>query len=192
MNPAQHERMQTPLERYRLPAVAAHWLIFLLLIGSFTLGFTMTGMALSPAKLRYFSWHKWIGVTVFLLVLLRLAWRAYAKPPSLPPMPAWQVQASQISHHLLYVLLLALPLTGWLMSSAKGFQTVYFGKIAIPDLIGKNPPLGAALEAVHEALAFLMLGVLALHVLAALKHHFIDRDAVLARMLPGLKPPGGP
>lgn len=176
------------VNRYRMPAVLAHWLTFLLLCIAYRFAFQMTELAMGALKLKMYSWHKWTGVTVFLLVLLRLGWRLAVKPPVLPPMPRWQEQAAQISHHLLYLLLLAVPLTGWLMSSAKGFQTVYFKVLPIPDLLAKNPPLGAALEAVHETLAFFMLALVAVHALAAFKHHFIDRDDVLARMVPGLKP----
>lgn len=168
--------------------MAAHWLTFVLLAGAFTLGFYMTGLAMSVLKLKMFSWHKWTGVTVFVLVALRLAYRLAVQPPALLAMPRWEEQAARISHHLLYLFMLAVPLTGWLMSSAKGFQTVYFGKFPIPNLIEKNPPLGEALTAVHVTLAFMLLGVVAVHALAAFKHHFIDKDEVMARMVPGLRP----
>jgi cytochrome b561 len=104
-------------------------------------------------------------------------------------MPNWEKRAAEISHHLLYYFLFAAPLSGWLMSSAKGFQTVLFGKFPIPDVLHKNPPLGEALDAVHVAIVWMLLGLIGLHVLAALKHHFVDRDEVLARMTPGLSPP---
>jgi cytochrome b561 len=162
----------------------------LLLLGSFGLGWFMTGLDVSPLRLKLYAWHKWIGVSIFVLVLLRLCWRLYSPPPALPAaMPGWEKRAAEISHHLLYLLLLAVPLSGWLMSSAKGFQTVLFGLWPIPDLLAKNPALGAALEAVHETLTWLFAGVIGLHAAAALKHHFIDRDAVLTRMLPGLRAP---
>jgi cytochrome b561 len=177
-------------DRYGTVARLAHWLTFLLLAGSFTIGFYMVTLGVSPARLRLFSYHKWIGVTIFGLVALRLAWRLLVPPPPLPAaMPAWEKLAADISHHLLYGCVIAMPLTGWLMSSAKGFQTVYFKVLPIPDLIGKNPPLGAALEEVHKSLAVMFLALIGLHVAAALKHHFVDRDDVLARMTPGVTPP---
>jgi cytochrome b561 len=175
--------------RYGSVARTAHWLTFLLLIGSFSLGFYMAELALSPTRLKLFSYHKWIGVTIFLLAALRLTWRLLVPPPPLPQMPAWERRAAEISHRMLYLFLFAVPLSGWLMSSAKGFQTVYFGVLPIPDLLTKNPPLGEALEAVHEMLTKLFLGLIALHAAAALKHHFLDRDDVLARMTPGISPP---
>ena len=176
--------------RYSGVAMLAHWLIALMLAGAFTVGFYMVDLRMSPEKLKLFSWHKWAGVTIFLLVALRLGWRLLRPPPPLPgQMPGWEKQAADISHHLLYLLMFAMPLSGWLMSSAKGMQTVWFGVLPLPDLLSKNPPLGKALEEVHATLAWIFLGVIALHVLAALKHLLLDRDEVMARMVPGLKLP---
>jgi cytochrome b561 len=179
-------------ERYGAVAQAAHWLVALLIAGGFTLGLYMTELKLSPLKLKLFSYHKWIGVTVFLLVALRLGWRLAVPPPGLPSsMPGWEKRAAEVSHRMLYLLMFAAPLSGWLMSSAEGFQTVYLGLLPIPDLLAKNPPLGHALESVHVSLVWMLAGLVALHVAAAFKHHFHDRDSVLARMTPGLKPPRG-
>jgi cytochrome b561 len=178
------------VKRYGAVAQAAHWLTVLLLAGSFTLGFYMEELVLSPTKLKLFAYHKWIGISIFLLVAMRLAWRLWSPPPPLPAsMPRWEVRAAEISHHLLYLFLFAVPLSGWLMSSAKGFQTVLFGALPLPDLLSKNPPLGEALEEVHWLLNKMLLGLVLVHITAALKHHFIDRDEVLARMVPGLSPP---
>jgi cytochrome b561 len=99
-------------------------------------------------------------------------------------MPAWQRMAAEWTHYLLYVLMFAVPLSGWLMSSAKGFQTVWFGILPLPDLVGKSKEFGEQLELVHQGLNFFMAFVVAGHVLAALKHHYLDRDDVLVRMLP--------
>jgi len=99
-------------------------------------------------------------------------------------MPVWARRASEITHRLLYLLVILVPLSGWLMSSAKGFQTVLFGVFPIPDLLSKNPPLGAALEQVHWTLNKMLLAAIALHIAAALKHAIVDRDGVLQRMLP--------
>lgn len=175
--------------RYGRTAQLAHWLTAVLLLVQFTLGLYMIELALSPAKLKLYAYHKWLGVSVLLIVLLRLAWRRLKPPPALPAtMPDWERGAAAISHRLLYLLLLAVPLSGWLMSSAKGFQTVYFGVLPLPDLLAKNPALGEALARVHWGLNKLLLALIGLHVLAALKHHFIDRDAVLARMTPRIRP----
>ncbi|MBC8008013.1 MAG: cytochrome b, partial [Prolixibacteraceae bacterium] len=148
----------------------------------------MTGLQLSPAKLKLYSYHKWIGVTIFLLVLIRVAWRASHRPPAPPAsMPAWQHRVASIAHFFLYLLTLAIPVSGWLMSSASGFQVVYLAVLPIPDLLAKSKDAADQLKQLHEALNWLMVLVVALHVAAALKHHLVDRDEVLRRMLPFLK-----
>ena len=145
----------------------------------------MTDLGLSPTKLKLYSWHKWLGVTIFALVLVRIVWRlSHVAPPLPPSMPAWQRQIAAGLHGLLYLLMLALPLSGWLMSSAKGFQTVWFGVLPIPDLLGKNKETGDLLQSVHMSLNLLFVAVIAGHIGAALKHHFIDKDDILTRMLP--------
>lgn len=176
---------------YGPAAQLGHWLTVLLIAGGFWLGFTMVDLAASPTKLQYFAWHKWIGVTVFGLALLRLGWRQWTGAPALPlQMPGWERAVARAVHVLLYLLLIAVPLSGWLMSSAKGFQTVYLGLLPIPDLLGKNRELGEFLEEMHELLTTTLLVMIGLHAAAALKHHFVDRDEVLARMIPGLRPRG--
>ncbi|HUR40040.1 MAG TPA: cytochrome b/b6 domain-containing protein [Verrucomicrobiae bacterium] len=174
---------------YTRTAISLHWLLALLIFSGWGLGFYMHELPTSPQKLQYYSWHKWMGVTVFLLVLVRASWRLFNVPPPLPhTVPPWQVSASRVSHVVLYLLMLALPLSGWLMSSAKGFQTVYFGVLPIPDLLQKDKDLGELLAYVHWLLAFALAWLVALHVAAALKHHFLDKDGVLRRMLPALLP----
>jgi cytochrome b561 len=176
------ENMQT---RYSTVAIVLHWLIALAIFGTFVLGLTMRELELSPLKLRLYSYHKWIGVSIFLLVLLRLGWRLAHRPPPPPPgMPVWQLRAAQFTHVLLYVLTLAVPLSGWLMSSASGFQVIYLGLLPIPDLLPKNKELAAQLALAHQVLNFTMAFLVIMHVAAALKHHFFDRDNVLTRMLP--------
>jgi cytochrome b561 len=173
--------------RYTNTAKALHWAMAILLFGLLALGFYMHDLPLSPEKLKLYSWHKWAGVTAFLLVLFRLAWRAGHRPPALPDsLPEHLQKAVHAGHFLLYALMIAIPLSGWLMSSAKGFQTVWFGILPIPDLIGKNKETGDMLQSVHVSLNLFFVVVIAGHVGAALKHHFIDRDDILTRMLPGL------
>lgn len=173
--------------RYTTAAIHLHWLLAVALAGTFALGIYMHDLPLSPEKLKLYSWHKWAGVTIFLLAIARLAWRATHRPPAAPVgMPAWQRRAAEAVHGLLYVLMFAVPLTGWLMSSAKGYQTVYFGVLPLPDLLAKDPELGETLKTVHMSLNFVFAGLVLAHVGAALKHHLIDRDGVLARMLPFL------
>jgi cytochrome b561 len=176
---------------YTRTAIGLHWLIAIALAGTFALGLYMHELPLSPQKLKLYSWHKWAGVTIFLFVALRLAWRLGHRPPALPIlMPAWQRLAAEATHVLLYVLMFAVPLSGWLMSSAKGFQTVWFGVLPLPDLLNKDTDLGDLLQQVHMILNFSMAGLVLAHLGAALKHHLIDRDDVLTRMLPFLAQTG--
>lgn len=171
--------------RYSATAIGLHWLMAVLLIGLFGVGVYMHELPLSPWKLQVYAWHKWAGVTAFLLVLGRLAWRATHRPPPLPvAMPRHLQLAAHAGHAMLYLLMIAIPLSGWLMSSAKGFQTVYFGVLPIPDLLAKDKALGDLLLQVHEVLNFTLLALVVVHVSAALKHHWLDKDDVLARMLP--------
>jgi len=169
--------------RYTTPAIALHWLVALLIFVGFPLGVYMHELPLSPTKLQLYSYHKWIGITVLLLAGLRVAWRLAHRPPPLPDsVVRWQRQASAAVHGLLYVLILAIPLSGWLMSSAKGFPVVWFGVLPLPDLVGKDKALGDLLAGVHQILNFTLLGLVILHVAAALKHHFIERQPFLQRM----------
>lgn len=171
-------------ERYTTIAIALHWLIAAAIVSTFALGLYMSDLSASPVKLRLYAYHKWIGVTIFVFVVLRLIWRLTHRVPMPPPgMPRWQRFAASASHFLLYALMLAIPLSGWLFSSASGFKVVYLGKIPLPDLVAKDKALAESLLVVHQTLNYFMAAMVALHVAAALKHHFIDRDDVLLRML---------
>lgn len=178
--------MKAP-QRYPAPAVASHWATALLVLTALPLGIYMSGLPLSPYKLQLISYHKWIGVTVLLLFVPRLMFRLTQPRPAPVDGPDWQRKLAAVTHGLLYVLLLAIPVTGWLMSSAKGFPVVYLGLVPLPDLVAKDAGLGDLLRNVHETLNYLLIGLLSLHVLAALKHHLLDRDETLVRMLPILK-----
>jgi cytochrome b561 len=169
-------------------AKALHWLMALGIFGLVALGAVMSDMEFSPEKLQYFSWHKWAGVTVFFLVWLRLVWRLVNPPPAYPASMSVNLQRlAHAGHIALYAFMLIIPITGWLMSSAKGVQTVWFGVLPLPDLIGKDKALGHLLEEIHGTLSWTMVALIAGHALAALKHHFIDRDDTLRRMAPFIK-----
>lgn len=174
--------------RYSMPAIALHWGVALLIFAAFPLGLYMVDLPLSPNKLTLYSYHKWIGVTVFLLVVIRLSWRATHTPPPLPGrIAAWQRRASAVAHGALYALMVAIPLSGWLMSSAKGFQTVWFGVLPLPDLLERNRELADLLARVHQSLNYILAALVILHVAAALKHHFVERRPFLQRMGLGKK-----
>lgn len=171
--------------RYTAIAITLHWGMAGLLIILFAAGLYMHDLPLSPRKLQIYSWHKWAGVTAFILVLARLVWRITHRAPSLPlGMPRLIQIGAHIGHAILYLLMIAIPLSGWLMSSAKGVQTMYFGILPIPDLLPKDKALGETLRIAHMSLNYLMAAVVVGHATVAIKHHLIDKDDVLARMLP--------
>ena len=174
------------MHRYTTTAIVLHWLIALLIVGTFTLGLVMTDIpGLTPTKLKYFSWHKWAGVTVLGLAALRLLWRLFRHPPAYADeMPAWQRGAAHGLHWLLYGLMFAVPLSGYFYSLAAGVPVVYFGVLELPVLIGADPALKALLKDVHYWLTMLLAGLVGVHVAAAFKHLLVDRDGVMARMLP--------
>jgi cytochrome b561 len=168
---------------YTPVAKALHWLMAVLIVGLLALGLVMHEMPLSPRKLELYSWHKWFGVTVFLLVWLRLAWRLTHRPPALPATLSPPMQRlARAGHALLYGLMIVIPLSGWLMSSAKGVQTVWFGVVPLPDLLPRDRALGDLLQQAHQLLNLLLMLTLAGHVLAALWHHFVLKDDTLRRM----------
>lgn len=175
----------TTVTHYTPLAISLHWLMALLIFAGWGLGTYMHDLPLSPQKLRYFSWHKWMGVTVFLLAIVRVGWLAtHRAPPPPSNSPRWQTRAARVNHVLLYLLMFIIPVSGWLMSSAKGVPTVYLGVLQLPDLLAKNKELGDRLAEVHELLAYGLAILVAIHIAAALKHQFIDHDGLIGRMLP--------
>lgn len=178
-----NQNVNTP-GRYRSPAISLHWLIAILIFGGYGLGLFMHDLPASADKLVYYSWHKWAGVTVFILAVLRAAWRMTHPAPPLVSGPRWEHWAAHGAHLALYLLMLTIPLSGWLHSSALGYQTVYLGQFPIPDLIGKDKALAAFFGEAHEVLNYALLAVLLLHAAAALQHHWLRGDDVLRRMLP--------
>lgn len=168
---------------YTPVAKGLHWLMAGLILGLLALGLYMHELPLSPRKLELYAWHKWAGVTVFLLVWLRLAWRLMHPPPPPPETVGRPLRAlAHAGHALLYVLMIAIPVSGWLMSSAKGFPTVWFGIVPIPDLVGRDRALGDLLQLVHKVLNAVLMLTLAGHVAAALWHHVVLKDDTLRRM----------
>ena len=177
-------------EQWGWIAKTLHWATALGVIGLVVVGLLMDDMANSPAKVKVFALHKSVGVTVLALVLLRLLWRLLDKRPPYPAtMPGWQRVLSEISHGLLYLMLFIQPLSGWLYNSASNFPLRWFNLFTLPALSGPDKELKHLAHDVHETGWIILALLLSVHVAAALKHHFIDRDITLARMLPGVKPP---
>jgi cytochrome b561 len=169
-------------DRYGIVAIFLHWIIAILILGQIFLGWYMTDLEISPTKFRLYGWHKEWGVIILFLVCLRILWRTVNVSPSLNELPAVERITARIAHFILYFLMVTVPLTGWLMSSAKGFPVSFFGIFVLPDIISPDKNMGNIYNQIHVWLAYTLLAVICLHVVGALKHHFIDKDNILRRI----------
>jgi cytochrome b561 len=174
----------TPV-RYTLTAMALHWLLAIAIVAVFGVGLYMEDLPRSPERLQLVTWHKWAGVSILALSALRLLWRLMHRPPADQPMPAWQQRSAQAVHLVLYGLFFAVPLAGWAHSSAAGFPIMWFGVLPLPDFVPVDKALARDFKELHEAFSWALMVMVALHVAAAAKHQFIDRDGLIARMWPG-------
>lgn len=170
-----------------------HWLIAVLILAQGVIGLTMVQMGVTPAKVRVFAWHKSIGMMILALVLLRIAWRLGERRPADPAaMPRWQRRAARSVHLALYVLILAIPLSGWWFNSASNAPLVWFGWLNLPSLTGGYDPVWKPRALlVHQTLFWVLVALLVAHVGAALWHHFREHDDVLRRMLVGSRARNG-
>lgn len=170
-------------------AKAFHWIIALLVIGLLVGGLTMTEMKLSPDKLRFYALHKSIGITVLALMLLRFAWRGVdPRPEDVAGMSPSVAFLARAVHRLFYVALIAMPISGWVYNSAANFPLQWFGLVQLPAIVAPDKELKHLAHEVHEFLAWTLIALLIVHLAGALKHHLIDRDDTLRRMLPFAKP----
>lgn len=171
--------------RYGGVAQLLHWLVAALIVTQFVLAWTADDLPLGMHKLALLARHKSFGMTVLMLAVVRLLWRFMNPPPRLPEgMTPLERTVAQLTHIVMYVLLFAMPLSGWMMSSAKNYSVSWFGLFTWPNLIGQNEGAFDLLKSTHYWLGNALFCVVALHVLAALKHHFWNKDDVLRRMLP--------
>jgi cytochrome b561 len=175
--------------RYHGFAIAMHWILAVALVAIFVLGHYMADLPFSPQRLKLYNWHKWAGVTILILSAARLAWRLTHRPPALPQtvtlaMPGWQMQAYHATHIVMYALFFMVPLLGWAYSSAAGFPVVLFGVLPLPDFVTADKALADLIKPWHALSANALGGLVAVHVAAALKHHFIDKDGLLDRIRP--------
>ena len=177
--------------RYGIVAQAFHWVIAALIVSQFVLANLADELPVGARKLDLLARHKSFGMTVLMLAILRLLWRLKNPPPALPPtMRPLERRAARSTHFAFYVLLFAMPLTGWMMSSAKNYSVSWFGLFTWPNLIGRNQSAFKVLLITHETLSKVLFAIAVLHILAALKHHFWDKDDVMLRMLPFIKSAG--
>lgn len=178
--------MPSPSSHWSAIAKLLHWVVAALIAVQLVLGWTAASWRLSPTKLELFVWHKSTGMLVLLLVVLRLAWRLTHPVPALPAgMPGWERKAAAASHILLYAAMFALPLSGWVVNSAAGVPFSIYWLVPLPAIAPVSREVASTAALVHLVLGILLIVLVAVHVAAALRHHFIERDDVLARMLPG-------
>ncbi len=165
-----------------------HWTIALLFIVQFYLVYWTEYVLPKKSPLAEFyidGLHKPIGITILCLAIFAVLWRLYNVKPKFPPlMREWEKGAAHSVHLLLYLTMFVMPITGFMMSVAAGYPPNYFGLYQFPMFIEKNKALSNALFEVHEITSYIIIALVLVHTLAALKHHFIDRDSVLKRMLP--------
>ena len=165
-----------------------HWTVVLLILVQATVGLVMVDLPKRPNVIPVFSFHKSLGLTILLFAILRLVWRAFDRRPQEPAtMPHWQVVAARAGHALLYVLLFAVPLSGWLFDSASSLRPLYWwGIVHVPSLTGgADEQLKGLTRDAHETLFWILAAVATAHAAIALVHHHFNRDEVLRRMLPG-------
>lgn len=175
--------------RYTAVALLLHWILAAALVGTFAVGIYMADLPFSPDRLKLYSWHKWAGITILILSLVRLLWRLTHRPPALPAaivsaMPSWQLRVYHATHVALYALFFLVPLIGWAYSSAAGFPVVLFGVLPLPDFVPASKELAALIKPFHEISALGLAGLVVLHVGAAIKHQWIDKDGLISRILP--------
>jgi len=172
---------------YNPTAKALHWLVAGMIVVQFVLA-KLAELAGDDGhamrELALLANHKSVGITILVLAVVRIAWRLMNPPPALPvTMPKWQVNASQASHWSLYFLLFAMPITGWLMSSASAYSVSWFNLFQLPDFVAPSEGLKEIFEETHETLAKVLILVASIHVIAAIKHAMIDKDGMLQRII---------
>lgn len=171
--------------RYGLIAISLHWLVALAVIGLFGLGWWMVGLSYYDAWYRQGpNIHRSVGILLFIAMVVRLLWRLFTPPPKpLPEHRPWEVMASHAVHGLLYMLLFVAMISGYLITTADGSSINVFGWFAVPSVTGRVRGMEDTAGTVHYWSTWALVVLAGLHALAALKHHVIDRDATLKRMV---------
>jgi cytochrome b561 len=175
--------IKNTIERYGIGAIFLHWLIALLILGQIGLGWYMSDLERSPIKIKLYGLHKEIGVLILILAIIRISWRAINIAPSMLYLSPFDRVASRFVHSILYFFMFAVPISGWIMSSASGLSVSFFGLFTLPDLVSPDKQISHLFNEIHTWLAYTLLTIIAIHVAGALKHHFINKDTTLRRML---------
>ena len=179
------------MERYNKLAKSLHWIIGLAIIALIAVGLYMEGLDYDGpegTKMQLYSLHKAFGIVVLGLMVCRIIWRFVSQyPKSLDTHKKWEKVLSKIVHWVLYFMAFSMPLSGWAMSSSYGYPVSVFGFFTLPPLVEKNEVRGELFAELHELGGWALIAVILLHVAGALKHHFIDKDVTLKRMLPFCK-----
>lgn len=178
--------LKNSAERWGSVSQTLHWLIAVLILLLGIVGLTMGDLPKTPKYFWVYTAHKSLGITVLALAALRLGWRLYAgSPKPVPGTPSWQERIAAATHGLLYLLIFALPLSGWLYDSASGLRPFrWFGLFNMPKLVAPDVQLRALSHFAHEWGFWLLIAVVLAHAGAALYHHLFQHDDTLARMLP--------
>ncbi len=175
-------KMKNSTDQFGLVAIILHWVIAVLIIGLLAIGWIMVRMPISLEKLKFFGWHKEYGMLVLLLAVARSMWRLSNITPALD-LPWWEVIAARSVHYAFYFFMFAMPITGWCITSAAGLPVSAFGWFVLPNLIAPNPSSMDQFEDIHSFLGYALIVTICMHTAAALKHHFINKDDILRRML---------
>jgi len=169
---------------YGFITIFLHWLMAILMIGLLILGIYMVNQPISLTKLKLYGWHKEWGMLALLLFFVRLIWRLANQTPALPAtLPAWQKIAAYGAHFSFYFLMLFIPLAGWFLTSTAGLPVSFFGLFVLPDLISPNESQRFIFTFIHKWLSYGLIALIFVHITAALKHHFINRDDILKRII---------
>jgi cytochrome b561 len=178
-------KLRNTKREYGSVAILLHWIMAVFIITLIALGLYMVDLPKGLAKLKFIGWHKELGILVLGLAILRASWRlSNVTPLLLSYLPTWEAVSARLVHWTFYLLMIILPLTGWMMSSAAGLPVSFFGLFVLPDLVSPNAQGRILFQQIHIWLAYAMIGLIILHVAAAFKHHFINKDNIMRRMLP--------
>lgn len=175
-------KLRNTNEHFGLISILFHWIIAALMIGLLIVGIYMVGLPISLQKLKLYGWHKEYGFLVLGLVILRLIWRLSNTTPALN-LPRWEKLGARTAHWGFYFFMFALPITGWLITSSAGLPASFFGLLTLPNLLEPNETLRPWFQSAHQYLGYALIGLIVIHTAAALKHHLINKDDILRRMI---------